>query len=243
MIQTLLRRYGSLPVVVPVTALASLLSAGLAAALDLVLKGQIQRFDLAIAGAIPVVLAPLFLTRFLRLIRQLDDLQESLRKTASLDVLTQAYNRGHFLLLAEREILRARRYHHPLTLLFLDLDFFKLINDQYGHAVGDQALRAAAETLHKCLRRTDVLGRFGGEEFMILLPETDPHGGQIVGERICRAFEEKRTQVGRIQIPLTVSVGVASLQGEAEEIDSLLLRADAFLYRAKNQGRSRVEMA
>jgi diguanylate cyclase (GGDEF)-like protein/PAS domain S-box-containing protein len=166
-------------------------------------------------------------------------LEERLRDLATKDELTDLYNRRHFIELAEIELSRSRRKSAPTSLAMLDIDHFKLVNDHFGHAVGDRALFELARAMKETLRGSDVSARIGGEEFVVLLPETNLEGALAVTERL-------RERVGRSEIPIgdgrvakiTVSAGVAELQ-PTEGLDALLKRADDALYAAKEQGRNR----
>jgi diguanylate cyclase (GGDEF)-like protein len=166
-------------------------------------------------------------------------LEERLRDLATTDELTGLYNRRHFIELAEIELSRSRRKTAPTSLAMLDIDHFKLVNDHFGHAVGDRALVEVARAMKDTLRGSDVSARLGGEEFVVLLPETTLDGALAVTERL-------REGVGRAEVPtgdgriakITVSAGVAEL-GSAEGLDGLLKRADDALYLAKQQGRNR----
>lgn len=174
-------------------------------------------------------------------------LEEELRRLASTDPLTGLYNRRRFQEAIERELERARRYGHSLSLLVADLDHFKRINDQNGHATGDRALQIFADVCRLNLRSLDAVGRMGGEEFAILLPETDADGALLAAERI-RAETALFSAEERDVPAFTVSIGVATLterpaENEAGVADRLFARADQALYRAKERGRNRVEPA
>lgn len=174
-------------------------------------------------------------------------LEEELRRLASTDPLTGLYNRRRFQEAMDRELERALRYGHPLTLLVADLDHFKRINDQHGHAAGDRALQIFADVCRLNLRSLDAVGRMGGEEFAILLPETDVDGALLAAGRI-RAETEVFSSEEEGVPAFTVSIGVATLSGRPAEndaavADQLFARADAALYRAKQRGRNRVEAA
>lgn len=167
-------------------------------------------------------------------------LYSEVQRLAITDPLTGLYNRRGFSEIGHREIERARRYKRPLSVIMLDIDFFKTVNDTYKHAVGDQVLRILAERCRKRTREVDILARYGGEEIVILLPETDRAGGLRAAEHLRRdvADEPFETDVGPLWV--TVSLGVAdSLNGECE-LDELVERADAALYAAKQAGRNRV---
>jgi diguanylate cyclase (GGDEF)-like protein/PAS domain S-box-containing protein len=167
-------------------------------------------------------------------------LEEQLRELATRDSLTGAANRRHFVELAQRERERSLRSKSALSLCLLDADNFKHINDDYGHAVGDHALMALSRAARAELRAADVLGRLGGEEFAILLPDTDLNGALVVAERVRAAVESASVKDEEGEgIGVTISVGVAQMQAD-ESIEALLKRADLALYAAKDRGRNRV---
>jgi diguanylate cyclase (GGDEF)-like protein len=170
-------------------------------------------------------------------------LREELRQNAETDSLTGIANRRRFHQALEIECMRYTRGHSPFSLLLLDLDFFKTVNDRFGHPVGDVVLRRVAQRLHGCLRKTDLLARYGGEEFSVLLPETRADGAGVIAERMRMAVCQAPVEVEGLQIPMTISVGIAGHTTD-EEVDSpiLLKRADLALYRAKALGRNRVEV-
>jgi diguanylate cyclase (GGDEF)-like protein/PAS domain S-box-containing protein len=167
------------------------------------------------------------------------EIERELARLATTDTLTGVANRRHFMDLAEREVMRTQRYHHPMALLSVDVDHFKMVNDTYGHAVGDEALRRLVDMCQGVLRETDTLGRIGGEEFMILLPETDLKDTLAIAERLRQAVEgEPVTHSGHV-FRMTVSIGAARLM-PGESLARLLFRADVALYQAKRTGRNRV---
>ena len=160
---------------------------------------------------------------------------------ANTDALTGALSRRNFLNLAEQELARSTRYAMPLMLLMLDLDHFKCINDQHGHAAGDAVLQGFVQTVTGVLRESDLIGRLGGEEFAVLLPNTSLEGGQALAQRIIESVRNSPVSVGCKNIPYTVSIGAGCLSGETT-FAVLLGEADAALYRAKNGGRDRLEV-
>lgn len=168
-------------------------------------------------------------------------LEIELEQRAHIDFLTGTNNRGYFMEQAERELSRAIRYENPLSLLMLDIDFFKQVNDSYGHKVGDMALKKFAEICRQTLREIDVIGRIGGEEFAILLPETDLNEATEVAERVRQAIANAKVPLeSGLPLQFTVSIGVTALASHGENIDVLLNRADKALYEAKNSGRNKV---
>jgi diguanylate cyclase (GGDEF)-like protein len=165
---------------------------------------------------------------------------EKLEKLATVDSLTSVWNRRHFLALAEAEWSRFQRYHRPLTVLMLDIDHFKSINDRFGHANGDAALIDVANRCADGRRDSDIVGRIGGEEFAVMLPETDFAQSLIVAERIRQSVESHHITINNDNITLTVSIGVASATASMSGVDALMRASDQALYEAKSQGRNRV---
>ncbi len=167
-----------------------------------------------------------------------------LEHLAQTDPLTQVSNRGRFVEIANQELARCRRYGHPLSLWMLDIDHFKVVNDTYGHHAGDVALQSLMVTSRQALRDWDVVGRMGGEEFAVLLPETDTTQALDVAERLRMAVAATDIPVedGTV-VHLTVSTGVATANDGDITVDSLLNRADKALYEAKRSGRDKVCVA
>jgi diguanylate cyclase (GGDEF)-like protein len=173
----------------------------------------------------------------------LSELNEHLARLAKVDTLTDAANRRHFQACLDAELARSARYGHECSLVSIDIDHFKEVNDRYGHSGGDEALRHFVQVTRLQLRSQDVLGRLGGEEFAVLLPETGMESAIAVAERIRRGVEATPARFGDGQIPLTASFGVACWSATSETADALLQRADKALYAAKAAGRNRVTVA
>lgn len=171
-------------------------------------------------------------------------LLEQVRALSIQDELTGLYNRRYFFMRLKDETSRAERYHHPLSMIMLDIDHFKQINDHYGHKEGDAVLAVLGRFLHAAVRNTDVAARYGGEEFLVLMPETNRREALALAEwmREHIASGTIGTDATRDDC-ITVSAGVASFPGDADDSDTLLLTADFALYRAKNAGRNRVYTA
>jgi two-component system cell cycle response regulator len=174
-------------------------------------------------------------------ISQRKELEAELRKLATTDPLTGIANRRRFLDKAPKEVTRSQRYGRDLSVLMLDVDRFKAINDRYGHAVGDQVLCRLVEVCKDALREHDIIGRLGGEEFAILLPETALDTARTVAERLRKNIET--TTVDGESVHFTVSFGVAQVKGSDETAEEVIRRADEALYRAKRSGRNRVEVS
>lgn len=166
--------------------------------------------------------------------------QLELQQIAKQDSLTGALTRRGFFAELEREFRRAGRYDRPSTLIVIDVDHFKAINDHYGHAAGDAVLVSIANSCMATMRRSDVFGRIGGEEFGLLLPETDPEEAREAAERIREMVESTIVQVGGAEVRATVSLGVAPRPATSEGVANWLSEADIALYEAKKYGRNRV---
>jgi diguanylate cyclase (GGDEF)-like protein len=169
-------------------------------------------------------------------------LEEKLRSMATTDGLTGLYNLRYFRALAGREVDRARRYGHTLSLMILDLDRFKGINDRYGHDMGDRVLQRIAEIGRANLRESDIFARLGGDEFAVLLPETDLWEALVVAERLRREVSRSVVSAERGTARFTISVGIAEAGEEGPDLERLMKDADAALYSAKAGGRNRVEV-
>lgn len=173
-------------------------------------------------------------------ITELHKLQEELTRLSTTDVLTNLPNRRSFLVSAEREFSRATRHGSPLSLLMLDVDHFKQINDRHGHPVGDQVLADIAERIRGSLRKEDLPARLGGEEFAVLLPDTEHHRAHALAERMRQAVEAAMFAVpGGAPLNVTISIGLTTLLASDESFAALYSRADRSLYLAKQSGRNR----
>ena len=174
----------------------------------------------------------------------LEENQRSLRELSVRDQLTGLFNHREFYRLLGEELARSRRYSHPLALLMLDIDYFKRVNDTYGHPAGDQALRRLPELIRSQLRVNDLPCRYGGEEFGLILPETGPEQALEVAERIRATVAREPIDLpdgGRLRI--SVSIGVAGAPRNGVDEERLVAAADLALYEAKRTGRNRVCMA
>ena len=157
------------------------------------------------------------------------------------DPLTGVANRRYFFERAEEEFMRARRYLQPLAVALIDIDHFKQVNDQHGHAAGDQVLRHLTHLSRELLRDADLLARIGGEEFAILMPSTNVHGARKLADRLRQMIAEQEVDLGGQRLRVQFSAGVTQLRDEDQSIEDCLRRADEAMYRAKQAGRNRVE--
>ncbi len=170
-------------------------------------------------------------------------MQRDLERLATTDALTGALNRRRFLERGAEEFTRSRRYERPLSVVMLDIDHFKRVNDTYGHATGDEAIRMTVRCCKSSLRSCDVIGRLGGEEFAVVLPETPPVNAFAAAQRLRELIASSVLPLEPDgELRLTVSLGLAWMAAPDRDIEQLLARADAALYRAKHGGRNRVEV-
>ena len=172
-----------------------------------------------------------------------EQLAIDLGRLATTDGLTALFNRRHFDALARAEWARFQRYGRPLSLLLLDIDHFKSINDRFGHDAGDLVLKTIAETCKLTKRQTDVVARFGGEEFVLLMPETDDSAAEVAAERLRKTIQDHPHILTGENLQVTVSIGIAGATLSMAAFDVLLKRADEALYEAKRSGRNRVVKA
>ena len=173
-------------------------------------------------------------------LQELEQVRQHLEEQSRIDELTNAYNRAYLEEALQAELQRSRRFRHPFTLLFLDLDHFKRVNDDFGHACGDFVLKRSAGLVRGAIRPADILGRYGGEEFAVGLVECDESTAVRIAERIREAIARARLLYEGHEIVITVSIGVSMLRPEIEKIETLLAQADSALYQAKAAGRNRV---
>jgi len=171
---------------------------------------------------------------------ELQILQEQLREQVLHDPLTGLYNRRYLDETIKRELTRAERNKQPVGIVMCDLDHFKLVNDTHGHLAGDEVLRVFAELLKKHARGSDIVCRFGGEEFVMFLPEMSPAVAYQRAELLRMELAKKRITLGATVIQVTASFGVAAFPENGETMDSLIRAVDAAMYQAKEEGRDRI---
>jgi diguanylate cyclase (GGDEF)-like protein len=165
---------------------------------------------------------------------------DEIYRLTTVDGLTQVFNRRYFEEALERELSRCRRYERALSLVMLDIDFFKQINDTFGHLAGDAVLKQAASLIRNRTRREDVLARYGGEEFGLILPEIDLKGAAVMAEKVRKLVERHAFTFDDLRIPVRLSAGVSTLERKKDDPAELIRRADEKLYQAKESGRNRV---
>ncbi len=165
---------------------------------------------------------------------------EEIYKLTILDVPTQSYNRRYFDEALDREVMRARRHQRPLAVVMIDIDHFKVVNDEFGHLAGDYVLRELSKLVQARIRRDEVFARYGGEEFSLLLAETTLEGAVGLADNVRARIAAQRFEFQGVHIPITASFGVAVLESTDATPRDLLARADEKLYEAKRSGRNRV---
>ncbi|HEY0069647.1 MAG TPA: sensor domain-containing diguanylate cyclase [Chloroflexia bacterium] len=173
--------------------------------------------------------------------------EEILRHLATRDELTGLYNRREMGFLLQGELARSRRYHHFLSIMIIDLDRFKVVNDTYGHQVGDEVLREVSKLVQESIRAGDSAARYGGEELAVIMPETTGSGAFKVAERVrqavaARPFTNPQRSTRTLPVRMTISTGIACFPSDADNQDALIVAADKALYKAKEEGRNRSVM-
>jgi diguanylate cyclase (GGDEF)-like protein len=168
---------------------------------------------------------------------------DKLRELALRDSLTCLYNHRYFYEVLESQIQNSLRYNHPVSLLLMDVDHFKRVNDTYGHPAGDLVLKEISQILVKLVRRSDIVARYGGEEFAVILPETGIVSAKVLAQRLRRGVEQLKVKYNNILISVTISIGLASSDMDGIEVtrESLIAKSDHALYKAKSKGRNKVE--
>jgi len=181
-----------------------------------------------------------YVDRSMSYFKRMRNYNEQLQDLASHDPLTRVFNAGAYYRACDQQIYANQRSNQPSAVLFIDLDHFKSINDTFGHAVGDDVLRAVAQSLQSNVRRSDILGRIGGEEFSVFLPNTDVKGAELLAETLRTAIESIQIEVDGVRLKITASIGVAGKRFDQQTMQAIQQHADQAMYEAKRGGRNRV---
>lgn len=208
-----------------------------------VFGGRVTLLGYSIAILVPAITASLASYVTLSLYFELEQSRVEIRDLAITDDLTQAFNRRYFFELAGREVERSRRSRVPLAIVLFDIDDFKLINDRNGHMAGDLVLQETCKVCQAVVRPYDVFARFGGEEFVFLLPDTDESRAKAFAERLRQLIASQAVTYNGTSMNITISVGVAVFNPKWDTLDQLISRADSALYKAKDFGKNRLEIA
>jgi len=181
-----------------------------------------------------------YVDRSISYFKRMRDYNNQLHDLASHDPLTRVFNAGAYYRACDQQIHASQRANQAFAVLFIDLDHFKSINDTYGHAVGDDVLRTVAQTLQSQVRRSDIVGRIGGEEFSVFLPNTQVSGATQLAENLRVAIESIHIEVNGVRLKITASIGVAAKRFDQETMQAIQQHADQAMYEAKRAGRNRV---
>jgi len=190
----------------------------------------------------PLIIAPPIIYKFLDIIRQLHLAHELLQSMSQEDYLTGVFNRRHLEETAAKEFSLGKRHKFPVSIMSMDIDHFKKINDTYGHLKGDDVLVELTQCVYEIIRKTDIFGRYGGEEFILFMPHTALEDAVMLAERIRQAVADRKFLPETLQLGVTISLGVAGVSPETDSLEALILNADLALYRAKQAGRNRVSV-
>ncbi len=242
-IRRFILKQGVLKSALYITIISMIFSVVVAKLVSSFMPGGSSNFNLVMAIIVPALVAPPFGYIFMKLYVELEEIREEIHELAITDDLTRTFNRRHFMKLAAQELERAKRYQHALSIIIFDIDDFKKVNDNYGHLCGDAVLRELSSTCLPILRQCDVFARFGGEEFILLLPETNEASALKVANRLCQLVAIHVVEYKGAQIRVTISAGVTTFKLTTDTLDNLLNQADQALYLAKRLGKNRLEVA
>lgn len=237
-IRYFIRRYGEINTVLVFTALLTALVALLVIAADWLRYRAVDTSDLPVPVMLTALIGAVVFYHFIALISRLDRSEEKLRALSIMDDLTDVYNRRFFIEQVEKELAKARRYGAVFSILAVDIDHFKKINERHGHFAGDAVLQAAANTCMNNLRAMDIFARFSGEQFMFLIPEADKNDVAGFSGRILHALENTPVVHNREEIRFTVSIGVKICDARTASVESVLKAADDAVAEAKKRGRN-----
>ena len=243
LLRSLLVRLSLRQICLGVTLLGIFASSSIALGINILMHRTSQDFWISMltSAGIPALIAPPITWLAMRLLLETEAARRVAERMAVTDPLTSTFNRRHFFVVGERRFTQSKHLQQQLAVLLLDVDDFKAVNDQHGHAVGDRVLVDVAQACMACMRESDLLARFGGEEFVALLPATDLVHALQLAERVCAGVAGLQVVVdGGAPIRPTVSIGVAMLATASVSFDSLLAQADVAMYSAKRSGKNRV---
>jgi len=231
-------KLGAIKSTILLTMTLCILSVAFTGMMSLIFRGEIMLYSIIISLVIPAVSVPPVSMLFIRLIIKLDETEKKMYQKSITDELTGSYNRRFMMEILEKEMHRARRFHHKLSLIMLDLDDFKKINDEHGHLKGDLVLKELSNLCIKSMREIDYFARYGGEEFLFVFPETSKEEATIFAERLRISIMNIKIPVEDKTISFTASIGVTELDFEKDFINNFIERVDMALYEAKRKGKN-----
>lgn len=232
----LLKRFGILNLTILYTLFSITLSVLVSYLISAAIGAEFTRKGIIIAVIVPSIVTPIFAYSQFRLVLNLKNAEDRLRQQTITDELTQVYNRRFFFQLIEKTQQQTDNFGASTSILILDLDNFKLLNDQFGHLTGDKALQTVARTCEKVIRVTDKIARFGGDEFVIFFPNASQHQVGQIAKRLHNALNEVHIPGTPPDFHLAVSIGTATFPTKSITLEALIGRADQALYQAKHQG-------
>ena len=239
LLPVLIKKYGIKKTVVFVTMMACVLSVSISAFSNILINGFLPVSGIVIALIIPLILTPMIGFFFFRTLVQLEMMSVELLKLSTTDELTGAHNRRYYIERLEQELSRARRYGQVFSILMIDIDDFKNINDMHGHPAGDAVLCMLAEVCMHESREVDEFARLGGDEFAFLMPGLSQHGAVEFADRLRELLEKKMLTYQGKDIHITVSIGITTWNPEIEDIEVLMFLSDQALYSAKAGGKNK----
>ena len=239
--ETALMKMGYLASILLFTPIIIFFAVSISATAELLIFGHLRPWSIMFSIGIPMILAPPVIYLFSRLLKKVNTLNGELEKRANHDLLTGVYSRHFILESISLELSRFCRHGNQFTILFIDFDDFKPVNDMYGHKVGDDVLVALAKTINSCLRDIDILGRYGGDEFLVCLPETCAVKAKVIAQRIQHSLLTSLDKINDHQIKITASIGIYSPEDAAIDTQFIIEHADKAVYLAKMKGKNRIE--
>jgi diguanylate cyclase (GGDEF)-like protein len=240
MLSPFIKKLGISYSVVLVTILATFLSFGISSSINFLRTGSLLSYTSVNAVIIPLILTPLIAVSFFRVLFQLDEVSHKLEELSNTDELTKVHNRRYFFGKLNQEFSRAKRYNQVFSIIMIDVDDFKLVNDEFGHPVGDELLIVLARLCRDKSREVDEFARIGGDEFAYLLPGLDQQGAEAFADRLRLLLSKYELTQRDTAIHITVSIGVISWTPEHENINDMLIQLDAALQQAKANGKNKV---